>query len=471
MSDPVHHHALQNLISQLLHDPEFRNPFLSIDKVKDIVLTQVTAKSPRYSLSQYAKAEQKVYEIARYVLGRAPEDIRMDTESHFWHDLDEYVTARFGGWVTNAEACEIIDEVINEGIVKRFLTMLRPLCASILYKRFHVNDSDLLEEIVQIGYTMCIENNAAFLRGINDRGAVRKYIKTSLERLFLKWETVRITEPFPHPNGKECGYAHLTLGISSSRLTSLYGENWYERTTRIAFRDAIERFYHPYDAKTSYANVAQKNLSIQKELDELFLSLKTEQGMGETFPAKTESLSYNKTEENYMVFDVNEGEGLKIIKASFHKPELETEDGPQGEDDLPKPNVNDVEEEASFEPVSSTESRIEFQEKKEVIDRIFHSLLSMERELLKLWLIDDVPSKEIGFDFYQQGIIPDSVLVDKKGTHHSPDSSDGQKMLAQHVDGTMKRRIYKKIKDILQRHDEWLNEEDYKVLLQLINGI
>lgn len=315
------------LKERLLVDPEFKEEFIKMKPVQEIVddlLTSVRLpKTHATYLKKRNENEQKVYEIVCFTLRKKTIDIDIkelekeedDVEEenplleekeairlddHFWHDVRNVVQARASQWNLSSKLKQVI-EAYKNGDAEPLKRYIDPICASRLWKILSSNDEGVVQDMVDMVCRKLSSSN--LLNNINYPGALPYYIFKTVNSLFNKYPVCNITECFPNSeygtpdyDPKKVGYAHLTLKAYEERLINLLGYGWYQWYLQDPFCDSVVEQYQPYAKNPSYASSAAKNRIIENEVNNVLSQLKEQFKIGRRFPASGPSVEYNKTD-------------------------------------------------------------------------------------------------------------------------------------------------------------------------------
>ena len=410
------------LKDRILHDSAFRDELFMMAPIGNLISLILRSRSIADTEPNRRSAFQKIYEILCYDLSSPDGKIRCDTR--FWKDVERVVCAKYDGWLTMDEGRRIIEDMICRRDVSRFKNLVNDICESRLYKILSIYDKSLLAEMVDMVVEKYACDDYALLKAVRNPGKLKGHIKKTVYNLFLKWQVAKITEAFENPNGKDCGYAHLSMTVKESKLIEYFGQLWYELTMKIPFRSSVERYYDPYGESPCYRESAEKNDAIAEDLRRLFLELKASKGIGGDFPAGDPEVSYNKTFEPGMEIEEHYSPGLETILLCYRKPESDPSD-PDGKEDEFKEPAGPTEV-----PMTESDSEVIVSRFRIACATILGDPVKMDIFIRKI--LYEQPSKEIGYDLYMQGHIDESVL---KG--FPPASEKGLCELAKKVDKLM----------------------------------
>lgn len=439
------------LKERLLNDPDFRDGFFAMEPFRELVSLILRARSLEDTEAHRSYASQKAYEIVFYDLSRPDGIIRCDTR--FWKDVQRVVTAKYDGWMTREEGSRIIDDVINRRDITRLQALVKGICESRLYEILSTWDKALLDEMVNMTLGMYLDKDCALLKRIESPGAIKGNIKTTVHTLFLKWQQAKITEAFENPNGKDCGYAHLTMTVKEGKLKEYFGTQWYELAIRIPFRSSVEAYYDPYGTNPGYQESTEKNNAIEDGLKKLFRDLKALKGIRGDFPASCPEVSYNRTPEPWMEIEEHLSEGLQTLLLSYREPEAE-------------PSGDKLEEDEPKEPAETAAVPMMENDRDVIVDRFMAACSKILRDPVKMEVfirkaLYEQPAKEIGLDLFQRGLLPETVLDGL-----SPDSAEGLDRLEKKVN-----KLTQTAKNAFERAIRTVKDFDLEDLLAFFNYV
>ena len=317
------------LRKRLLDEPVFREEFIKMEPVQDMVNDRLISVRFPKTHAKYVKMKeengQKIYEIVCFALRKNPTEVNLtelddedfegeeDTsvkkdsirlDQHFWDDVRNVVEARISDWNLSSKLKTII-EAYQSGDAEPLYGLIKPICASRLWRILSSNEEGVIHDMVSLISQKL--SSSGLLDSINYPGALPFYIYRIADTLFRKQSICKITECFPNSefgtddyDPKKVGYAHLTMVADEVRLVNLFGDSWYQWTLQEPFCDAVIKEYNPYSKNPCYQPSKVKNLAIAAVIDTVLAQLKAEKGVGGKFPARNPKVNYNQTDKGVM---------------------------------------------------------------------------------------------------------------------------------------------------------------------------
>ena len=422
---------------RLLNDPDFMDEFIAMDGFKAIIEIIRQARFKRNLTDEEKKRiSHKAYEIICHELSDPNGRIRCN--SNFWNDAAEEVRVKYGYWLTPEEGMEIIDRVIKLRNYDELMNIIKSVCITRLRKLMNRLDEDMVDEMMMRTLNHYLEDDCRRIRSINNPGALRSHITSTVCHLYNKHNEARITESFPNPNKRDCGYAHLSMVISMGKMIEYLGEEWYESSIQDPFRSSVEQQYDPYSVNPSYINVASKNRNIEKSLDDLFQALIPQKANKDEFPVREVSVSYDRQFAQHKEY-------IKYITPALRELMVGhiCEDSDELRDEAENPRRKLTEEEV--------------QRYKKIFNKVLHDKVMVTILIRKY--VDEESSKEIGYFLYKNGLLDEQYLHG-----YPPESDEGREGLAERVNRlsqqarqSFKKGISKLSKDEIEELGDFFN--------------
>jgi hypothetical protein len=322
-NEPFHkHYAMisnntpSTLVDRLLNDPSFRDEFVSMPELVEIVRLWLKANKRQRNDSDIKETCQTAYEIARWNAGLKDTDTRKKdlSDAKFWTNLPKLIDVYADIWLKQEEGKSYVRDLIQGVIPDKVKKKIETFCTDRCNWLGLAKNESIVEDMCQEVYLLFFDKKP--FKSINNPGTLWAYLRTTVNHLFSDSQPkLCFTESFLRNRKKTSdgekdiySFAHLSIYTWSPTALEkfLINDNLYEERICHPLRSLIEQHYSPDDTDRKARDAAGSNAIIKEEVFKLFESIRKEyEQQDKPFPAVDKDdigLSYDATpRESYLL--------------------------------------------------------------------------------------------------------------------------------------------------------------------------